>query len=107
MHTAYITILFSDKLLSYPESKMNLLINNAGYSHVTKKIFMLLDGQNLLACRLTCQSWKINVEQPDYLIEKCKKKGQPKELENLWIDLLQKTEKGTKIEKKVVQCLMK
>ena len=103
----HINILFSAKILLYPESKMNSLINNAGYSHVTKKIFMLLDGQNLLACRLTCQSWKINVEQPDYLIEKCKKKGQPKELEDLWIDLLQKTKQGTKIEHKVVQCLMK
>ena len=103
----HIIILFSAKLLSYPESKMNSLINNAGYSHVTKKIFMLLDGQNLLACRLTCQSWKINVEQPDYLIEKCKKKGQPKELEESWIDLLQKIKKDTRIEKKVVQCLLK
>ena len=86
---------------------MNSLINNPGYFHVTKKIFMLLDDQNLLACRLICQSWKINLEQPNYLIEKCKKKGQPKELQESWIDLLQKIKKDTKIEKKVVQCLLK
>ena len=88
-------------------AKMNSLINNPGYFHVTKKIFMLLDDQNLLACRLTCQSWKIQVDQPDYLIEKCKKKGQPKELYDSWIYLFQKIKKGTKIEKEVVQCLMK
>ena len=57
----------------------------------------------LLACRLICQSWKINLEQPNYLIEKCKKKGQPKELEESWIALLQKIKKDTKMEKKVVQ----
>ena len=86
---------------------MNSLINNPGYYHITKKIFKLMDDQSLLACRLTCQSWKIQVEQPDYLIEKCKKKGQPKELHDSWIDLFQKIKKGSKIEQKVVQCLMK
>ena len=66
-----------------------------------------MDDQSLLACRLTCQSWKIQMEQPDYLIEKCKKKGQPKELHDSWIDLFQRIKKGSKIEQKVVQCLMK
>ena len=36
---------------------------------------MLLDDQNLLVCRFTCQFWEIYVEQPGQLIEKCKKKG--------------------------------
>ena len=54
---------------------MNSLINNPGYFHVTKKIFMLLDDQNLLVCRFTCQFWEIYVEQPGHLIEKCKKTG--------------------------------
>ena len=50
---------------------------------------------------------KIHVDQPIFWIQKLDKSGQPKELHDALIDLLQRIEKGSFLEQELVECLMK
>ena len=43
-------------------ARMESLINNPGFDNITKKIFLLLDHETLLTCRLVCKSFKTKVE---------------------------------------------
>ena len=54
-----------------------------------------------------CESLKTHVDQPIFWIQKLDKKGQPKELHDAWIDLVQKIEKGSFLQQELVKCLMK
>ena len=79
-------------------ARMESLINNPGFDKITKKIFLLLDPETLLTCRLVCKSFKTKVEDPYCWIKRCSQLGQPKSLTNLWTDLVQRVKKS---------CLMK
>ena len=63
---------------------MDTLINNPGFNNITKKIFLLLDHETLLTCRLVCKSFKTKVEDPYCWIKICSQLGQPKSLTDLW-----------------------
>ena len=73
---------------------MESLINNPGFNNITKKIFLLLDHQTLITCRLVCQSLKTKVEDPYFWIKRCSQLGQPKSLTNSWTDLVQRHKKS-------------
>ena len=70
-------------------ARMESLINNPGFDNITKKIFLLLDHETLLTCRLVCKSFKTKVEDPYCWIKRCSQLGQPKSLTNSWTDLVQ------------------
>ena len=67
-------------------AKMESLINNPGFDNITKKIFLLLDPETLLTCRLVCKSFKTKVEDPYCWIKRCSQLGQPKSLTDLWTE---------------------
>ena len=47
------------------------------------------------------------MDQPIFWIQKLDKKGQSKELHDAWINLIQRIEKGSILEQKLVKCLKK
>ena len=75
-------------------ARMESLINNPGFDNITKKIFLLLDPETLLTCRLVCKSFKTKVEDPYCWIKRCSQLGQPKSLNNSWTDLVQRHKKS-------------
>ena len=66
------------------------LTNNQGFLHISEKIFLLLDKKSILACRFVNPSWKNIIDNPTFWIKKCDQKGLTKDLQNAWIDTIQK-----------------
>ena len=85
---------------------VDTLMTNPGFSHIARNISLRLDHESQLRCRLVCQSWKANIDQPFIWILKCDRKGQSKSLHDAWVDLFQDIEKGSTIEEKAIKCLM-
>ena len=54
-----------------------------------------------------CQSLKTYVNEPIFWIQKLDREGQSDNLHDAWIDLVQRIEKGSFLEQKLVKCLMK
>ena len=101
----------SEKISSKKEkiqsiNNMNGLMENLGFSNITKKILLHLDQKDLQACRLVCHSWKMQVDKPHLWIKKCDYKGQSEDLHNAWFDLVRRIEKGSFLEKQLANCLM-
>ena len=101
----------SEKISSKKEkiqsiNNMNGLMENLGFSNITKKILLNLDQKDLQACRLVCHSWKMQVDKPHLWIKKCDYKGQSEDLHNTWFDLVRRIEKGSFLEKQLANCLM-
>ena len=87
-------------------TNINDIMDNPGFSHVTEKILQSLDHKTCLSSRFVCKSWKKHFDNPYIWIKKLNQKGQPTDLQNAWIDLLQRIEKGSLIEWKFTKCLM-
>ena len=68
--------------------RMESLIYNSGFDNITQKIFLLLDHETLITCRLVCQSLKTKVDDPYCWIKRCRKLGQPKSLTDSWTNLV-------------------
>ena len=49
-----------------------------GIQHIGEKVFSFLSAEDLLKCRLVCESWKIIVENPVFWLHKLENIGQPK-----------------------------
>ena len=86
---------------------MNTVIGNPGFPDINKNILFCLDHKSQIAFRQVCQSWKEEVDQPWFWIKKLNLKSHPKELGNVWIDLVGRIQKGSDLEKEVTECLMK
>ena len=66
-----------------------LLQNVFENSDVSEKIFLLLDDNDLRACRLVCQSWKAQVDNPYFKIKLCKQMVCiSDELQDAWVELI-------------------
>ena len=65
-----------------------------------------MSNKNILTFAV-CQSLKSHMDHPIFWIQKLDKKGQSKELHDAWIDLIQRIEKGSILEQKLVKCLKK
>ena len=87
------------------DSNIEKITNNPGFSHISSKIFGLLDHKDQLTVRSVCQSWKAHIDEPYFWIKKLDRKGQSKDLRNKWIDLAQRIEKGSTIETHLLHCL--
>ena len=85
---------------------MNSLLNNPGFSQITRKILICLDQENLESCRLVSNSWKFHVDQPCLWIKKLDQKGQSKELHDAWIDSLNRIEEGSSLNQELALCTM-
>ena len=88
------------------KNELDTLMTNPGFSHIASNISLRLDHESQLRCRMVCQSWKANIDQPHFWILKCDRKGQSKSLHDAWVDLFQDIEKGSAIEEKAIKCLM-
>ena len=53
---------------------MEPLFNNPGYQPIIENIFLTLDHQSILQCRLVNQSWKKHVDKPILWLKKCAQK---------------------------------
>ena len=88
-------------------NQVNTIIGNAGFPGINQNILFCLDHKSQMAFRQVCHSWKKEVDQPIFWIKKLNLKSHPKELGNMWIDLLGRFQKGSDLEKEVTECLMK
>ena len=88
-------------------TNINTLIENPGFSNITQSILGCLDHNSQMTFRGVCQSWKAHVEQPYFWIKKLDTKGQSKDLQNAWMDLVQRIQKGSHLEKLMTECLKK
>ena len=66
-----------------------------------------MDHKTQLSCRSICKSWKKHIDSPYFWIKKLNSKGQSIDLQNAWIDLLQKILEGSSLEVEITECLMK
>ena len=85
---------------------ISTIIDNPGFAHITQKIIGHLDHNSQLKCRLVCKSWKTQMDQPYFWIQKLDQKGQSKEIHDEWVNLLPRIEKGSYLEQEFRQCLM-
>ena len=86
----------------------NSLIGHSGFSNINQIILSCLDHDSQMSFRHVCQSWKAQMDHPQFWIKKLDLKGcQPKELQKEWIDFVGRIQKGSKLEKEVTECLMK
>ena len=86
---------------------MNIVMSNPGFSQIAQNIIWRLDHNSQLNCRMVDQTWKAQVDQPYFWIKKLDyKKGQSKDLNEAWIDLAGKFEKGSFLEQELRKCLM-
>ena len=70
------------------KSKPGILRNVFENSDICEKIFLLLDDNDLRACRLVCHSWKAQVDYPYFKIKLSKQIGISEELQDTWIELI-------------------
>ena len=83
------------------------VIGNPGLPVITQNILFYLDHGSQMAFRQVCQSWKEQVDQPLFWIKKLNLKSHAKELGNAWIELVGRIQKGSDLEKEIIECLMK
>ena len=88
-------------------NQVNTIIGNPGFPGINQNILFRLDHKSQMAFKQVCQSWKEQVDQPIFWIKKLNLKSHPKELGNVWIDLVGRIQKGYVLEKEVTECLMK
>ena len=88
-------------------NQVNTIIGNPGFPGINQNILFCLDHKSQMAYRQVCQSWKQEMDQPIFWIKKLNLKSHPKELGNIWIDLVGRIQKGSDLEKEVTECLMK
>ena len=78
---------------------MNIVMSNPGFSQIAQNIIWRLDHKSQLNCRMVDQTWKAQVDQPYFWIKKLDyRKGQSKDLNEAWIDLAGKIEKGSSLQ---------
>ena len=93
--------------LSFETSKLNTLIIDERFNHISQRILSNLDHKAHQRIRLVCQSWNKQVDNPYFWIKKCKKTNQPKSLHLAWIELHQKIEENDLPDQDFKECLMK
>ena len=90
-----------------PECYTDTIIGNPGFPGINQNILFSMDHNSQMAFRQVCQSWKEQVDQPLFWIKKLNLKSHAKELGNAWIELVGRIQKGSDLEKEIIECLMK
>ena len=89
---------------------MEEFISNPGFNHISKRIFMYLNGETLLTCRFVNRSWKRKLDNVYFWIKKCKQRWFPEEIEAGWNEVILKLRDQDNFESfeiHIVVCLMK
>ena len=80
--------------LSFETSKLNTLIIDERFHHISQRILSNLDHESHLRFRLVCQSWNKQVDNPFFWIKNCKNTGQqPEELHFVGLNCFKKLKK--------------
>ena len=82
--------------LSFETSKLNSLIIDERFHHISQRILsnLELDHESHLRFRLVCQSWNKQVDNPFFWIKNCKNTGQqPEELHFVGLNCFKKLKK--------------
>ena len=75
---------------SYSSKCQELLFRFSGIPFVGQNIFQVLPDEDLKRCRLVCTSWKGLIDDPTFWLKKLNTNGQPKEVHQEWLDLIEK-----------------
>ena len=75
---------------SYSLKYQELLFSFSGIPFVGQNIFQVLPDEDLKRCRLVCTSWKGLIDDPTFWLKKLNTNGQPKEVHQEWLDLIEK-----------------
>ena len=59
-----------------------------GMPHITKIILSFLKREDLLNCRILCQSWKQILDNPKFWLKKLNSIGQPENVTEKWMNLI-------------------
>ena len=78
------------KIIIEKEPNLNTLLDNPGFLQINMKILHFLDHQSLRKCRLVNQSFKTQVDNPYFWIEKCHRNFNDKTICPKWINLVEK-----------------
>ena len=87
--------------------QINIIIGNPGFPGINQNILFCLDHDSQMVFRQVCQSWSEQVDNPFFWIKKLKLKRNSRKVGDIWIDLVRSVQKGSYLEKEVIQCLMK
>ena len=85
----------------------NSIIGNPGFPGINRNILFCLNHDSQMVFRQVCQSWREQVDKPFIWIKKLKLKRNSRKVGDIWIDLVRSVQKGSYLEKEVIQCLMK
>ena len=83
-----------------------LLFSFSGIPFVGQNIFQALPDEDLKRCRLVCKSWKGLIDDPLFWLKKLNDNGQPKEVHQEWLDLIEKAKSHGVDKTKFVSSLM-
>ena len=67
---------------------MEHLVKNPGLQHISQKIFMSLDYENLSNCQKVNLTWKTPQQDPFFWLKKCIQHDLLKEHQNDWINII-------------------
>ena len=84
---------------------MDIFTTNPGFFNVAQNIFLFLDPETLLNCRLVCQSWKTILDNPSFWMKKSF--GLTKKIEKSWKKLFGLFLNDIFLEKRAALCLNK
>ena len=65
----------SNKIATFEPEGANVVIGNPGFSCINQIILSFLDHESQMSFRQVCQSWKAQVDQPQFWIKKLDLKG--------------------------------
>ena len=85
---------------------MENLTQNPGFQHLLEHIFVLLDHEDLLSCRIVGSYWKKIIDNPRFWIRKFVPKFGDKKFYATWKQLIHITENSL-LEKNLVLCIIK
>ena len=77
-----------------------------GIHHIGQKVFSFLSAEDLLKCRLVCESWKTILENPKLWLQNLENIGQPKNVSKKWIQLIEKAKESGIYESKIINLMI-
>ena len=83
---------------------MDQIVSNPGLQHIAEKIFITLNYEDILSCRLVNKSSKLILENPMLWLRQGILKGLSKKNQGDWLNVIKLT-KDTKLESKITKYL--
>ena len=77
-----------------------------GIQHIGQKVFSFLSAEDLMKCRLVCESWKIILENPKLWLQNLENIGQPKNISKKWLYFLEKAKESDIPKSRIVNLMI-